>query len=93
MQVGPALRVHGILEVHVDLVRLLVDQRASLGHHVDGLALLAPDRDLQPLLVAPGLVYLFLQVHNQALHHVRQLVLAVDFQGKPMVLLLEVLTV
>jgi hypothetical protein len=68
--------IHGLVEVIVDLLALFVDHGAPLVDDLDLLALLPLDGDLEPLLVLADIINLLLEVHNEALHRIDEVVLA-----------------
>lgn len=74
--------IHGLVEVIVDLVALLVDHGAPLVDDLDLLALLPLDGDLEPLLVLADVINLLLEVDDEALHRIDEVVLALQFKGQ-----------
>jgi hypothetical protein len=68
--------IHGLVEVIVDLLALFVDHGAPLVDDLDLLALLPLDGDLEPVLVLADIINLLLEVHNEALHRIDEVVLA-----------------
>ena len=71
--------IHGLVEVIVDLLALLVDHGAPLVNDLDLLALLPLDGDLEPLLVLSDIINLLLEVDNEALHRIDEMVLSFQF--------------
>ena len=71
--------IHGLVEVIVDLLALLVDHGAPLVNDLDLLALLPLDGDLEPLLVLADIINLLLEVDNEALHRIDEMVLSFQF--------------
>lgn len=68
--------IHGLVEVIVDLLALLVYHGTPLVDDLDLLALLPLDGDLEPLLVFADIINLLLEVDNEALHRIDEMVLA-----------------
>jgi hypothetical protein len=85
--------IHGLVEVIVDLLALFVDHGAPLVDDLDLLALLPFDGDLEPLLVLADIINLLLEVHNEALHRIDEVILALQFKRQLVLVLPESLTV
>lgn len=85
--------IHSLVEVIVNLFALFVDQCTPLVNDFNLLALFAFDGNLQSLLILADIIYLFFEVHNQPLHRIDQMILALQLQGQLVLFLLETLTV
>lgn len=85
--------IHGLVEVIIDLLALFVDHGAPLVDDLDLLALLPLDGDLEPLLVLADIINLLLKVHNEALHRIDEVILALHFKRQLVLVLPESLTV
>jgi hypothetical protein len=85
--------IHGLVEVIEDLLALFVDHGAPLVDDLDLLSLLPLDGDLEPLLVLADIINLLLEVHNEALHRIDEVVLALQFKRQLVLVLPESLTV
>jgi len=85
--------IHGLVEVIVDLLTLLVDHGAPLVNDLDLLALLTLDGDLEPLFVLADIINLLLEVDDEALHRIDEVVLALQFKRQLVLVLPKGLTV
>ena len=85
--------VHGLVEVIVDLLALLIDHGAPFIDDLNLLPLLPLDGDLKPLLVLANIINLLFEVDYKTLHCINQMILALQFQGKLVFFLLETLIV
>ena len=85
--------IHGLIEVIVDLLALLINHGAPLVYDFNMLSLLTLDGDLEPLLVLADIINLLLEVDYEALNRIDEMVLALQFKSQLVLILPEGLTV